>query len=788
MKRTSMSALPRWSDNTPATVGIVGAGGVALVSSQESSKGTIPLSDFIEQLSTPKIHKLVSNLINHAKLEWLLDVIGARSDIVETSHENKEPKEQANMVLRSLVGAMTPQRRGDSKKNIRKASDALATLLKSFRGKDNTTTSTTPVNSTVLMQRYEEWLQAMVQVLSQQQTGSGSDSNATFFTSLPESPWSVSLRVFDGFATEVSATIEGRPSIVQQKYGRPAVHVPATLALDSLEVSEQLRQENILAAASSPSHLSTAATVYPTFLINELQQTHIYRLPGNSLSLRSSRNSGYPLALDHRQAPYHTNKRIVSPNSRQVVRLGTGSLPFTQLCTSDGAIIQSALSDANAWFDAMSDFAMINISLEKCDPIFQDTLDDGFIRQLSLSARPGSLQGRDDAYAGNFFKSDERMGLRTSMGPLEERQDVAKGTFRGTFSTDGPLRPPNLNLPLSWGHMAPQRAQESYLNEMIERVLGLHSPQSSGQGGQLSQLPPTAPFSKSMIQLDESDEAVDMRLFYQHGDSQVPDMPMPVLYTSPTKNPDIILHQWHPHLPANAVGHKGVANDDNNTLEPNIIVVHSTPILVAINPFVMVSRTPPQAPTRGGGHAMLPTEREFRRLLRQHEARLREQLEMATGDISSIASQSAQPIATLLPHVHPAVRGAYLAAPLHAEHIDFGVVRVHQQDIAIRASHQQHIPVSMRQVLVSRHTPMDMRKYLPEASTTDPTDGSFPLLPQKSSTTTSTKSKKKLPKYCLLYTSDAADEEDSVDLGGRRIIKKKKNKKEIDRRMLKAKK
>ena len=30
---------------------------------------------------------------------------------------------------------------------------------------------------------------------------------------------------------------------------------------------------------------------------------------------------------------------------------------------------------------------------------------------------------------------------------------------------------------------------------------------------------------------------------------------------------------------------------------------------------------------------------------------------------------------------------------------------------------------------------------------------------------------------CLLYTSDAADEEDSVDLGGRRIIKKKFEKK-----------
>ena len=30
---------------------------------------------------------------------------------------------------------------------------------------------------------------------------------------------------------------------------------------------------------------------------------------------------------------------------------------------------------------------------------------------------------------------------------------------------------------------------------------------------------------------------------------------------------------------------------------------------------------------------------------------------------------------------------------------------------------------------------------------------------------------------CLLYTSDAADERSSVDLGGRRIIKKKKKEK-----------
>ena len=34
------------------------------------------------------------------------------------------------------------------------------------------------------------------------------------------------------------------------------------------------------------------------------------------------------------------------------------------------------------------------------------------------------------------------------------------------------------------------------------------------------------------------------------------------------------------------------------------------------------------------------------------------------------------------------------------------------------------------------------------------------------------------PDGCLLYTSDAADERSSVDLGGRRIIKKKTNEEE----------
>ena len=44
--------------------------------------------------------------------------------------------------------------------------------------------------------------------------------------------------------------------------------------------------------------------------------------------------------------------------------------------------------------------------------------------------------------------------------------------------------------------------------------------------------------------------------------------------------------------------------------------------------------------------------------------------------------------------------------------------------------------------------------------------------------------------YCLLYTSDAADEEDSVDLGGRRIIKKKniKKKKKREKNITKKKK
>ena len=45
-----------------------------------------------------------------------------------------------------------------------------------------------------------------------------------------------------------------------------------------------------------------------------------------------------------------------------------------------------------------------------------------------------------------------------------------------------------------------------------------------------------------------------------------------------------------------------------------------------------------------------------------------------------------------------------------------------------------------------------------------------------------------LAKSCLLYTSDAADERSSVDLGGRRIIKKKKNRKKKKKKTQQKKK
>src|SRR5664279_2318549 len=52
--------------------------------------------------------------------------------------------------------------------------------------------------------------------------------------------------------------------------------------------------------------------------------------------------------------------------------------------------------------------------------------------------------------------------------------------------------------------------------------------------------------------------------------------------------------------------------------------------------------------------------------------------------------------------------------------------------------------------------------------------GFYRARPFPSSTTVMKTATTSVYYICLLYTSDAADEEDSVDLGGRRIIKKKK--------------
>ena len=67
--------------------------------------------------------------------------------------------------------------------------------------------------------------------------------------------------------------------------------------------------------------------------------------------------------------------------------------------------------------------------------------------------------------------------------------------------------------------------------------------------------------------------------------------------------------------------------------------------------------------------------------------------------------------------------------------------------------------VYKRQDIDILKNPMDLRKilgYLPQ---------DFGVYPKMSAEDL----------FCLLYTSDAADERSSVDLGGRRIIKKKKD-------------
>ena len=60
-------------------------------------------------------------------------------------------------------------------------------------------------------------------------------------------------------------------------------------------------------------------------------------------------------------------------------------------------------------------------------------------------------------------------------------------------------------------------------------------------------------------------------------------------------------------------------------------------------------------------------------------------------------------------------------------------------------------------------------------------DGSTPLVRVNGNTYgTGCSPITRLYRVCLLYTSDAADERSSVDLGGRRIIKKKNNRSHMD--------
>ena len=56
-----------------------------------------------------------------------------------------------------------------------------------------------------------------------------------------------------------------------------------------------------------------------------------------------------------------------------------------------------------------------------------------------------------------------------------------------------------------------------------------------------------------------------------------------------------------------------------------------------------------------------------------------------------------------------------------------------------------------------------------------PSPGRFHLRRWRSASTESLAAQGIWQNSCLLYTSDAADERSSVDLGGRRIIKKKKH-------------
>eukprot|EP00658_Telonema_sp_P-2_P027705 TRINITY_DN21351_c0_g1_i1.p1 TRINITY_DN21351_c0_g1~~TRINITY_DN21351_c0_g1_i1.p1 ORF type:complete len:219 (-),score=46.07 TRINITY_DN21351_c0_g1_i1:62-718(-) len=123
---------------------------------------------------------------------------------------------------------------------------------------------------------------------------------------------------------------------------------------------------------------------------------------------------------------------------------------------------------------------------------------------------------------------------------------------------------------------------------------------------------------------------------------------------------------------------------------------------------------------------------------------------------------------SLLPDVDELAVCALLRSIRHLALPDFvGNVIVYRENtanVAMGVSTQGSTPYEFRPVLLCTEYNKTRVEFLPPSTTA--ADINRRLV-----------SHRPQPWGCLLYTSDAADEEDSVDLGGRRIIKKKNKKK-----------
>ena len=107
------------------------------------------------------------------------------------------------------------------------------------------------------------------------------------------------------------------------------------------------------------------------------------------------------------------------------------------------------------------------------------------------------------------------------------------------------------------------------------------------------------------------------------------------------------------------------------------------------------------------------------------------------------------------PHAALAVMLSVLALPLSAHADDVADLRRELE--ASRAAIER---------LEQRILDLESARTAPAAAAMAPAVATAPAVAPAAATQ---------PSNCLLYTSDAADERSSVDLGGRRIIKKKKN-------------